>query len=228
MSAQLTDELREILKEIGEAIGASDVWIGPSDPAPPPEETPGSRELGGGKSLYASVALDDPETAVTAERAVRSLRAAGRRWEIDSLPDVSWSLGDRPSRERVLARIEAYLQALANIDRCDNVLLTRENVLVAAASPPTELQRERIEFAVKQVAAEAGRRTGTSHGEIIGDDLYVRSFYIDAALIGFFSGPWATDFVRHRAKRVIPELSHLLGMLDEPPPADVATAPVPE
>lgn len=226
MSGQVEGELREILRELGEAVGATEVWIGPVEPA---ADAPSKRDLGGGKALYIGVAIsDDSDAAAAAERGVRSLRAAGRRWELDALPDVSWSLTDRPTRERVLARIEAYLQALANTDRCDNVLLTRDGVLVAAAAPPTELQRERIEFAIKQVAAQASRTAGTSHGEIVGDDLYVRSFYIGAALIGFFSGPWATDFVRHRAKRVVPELSHLLGMLDEPPPADVATAPIPE
>lgn len=220
MSAQLSDELRDILRELAEVTGAAETWIGPAGGDEP------KRELGRGKVLYLSGGSGDLAAAL--ERAARALRAAGRRWEIDELPDLRWPEPDRPSRARVLARIEAYLVALANTDSCDNVLLTRGAHLVAAASPPTELERERIAFAIKQVEAEAARRAGTSHGEIIGDDLYVRSFYIDAALIGFFSGPWATDFVRHRARRVVGELAHLLAMLDEPPPSDAATAPIPE
>lgn len=228
MSAELRDELHEILKDLGEQIGAAAAWIGPADAV----EDPPVRDLGRGKALFLTFAAgrdaESPEAAEVVEQAARSLRAAGRRWETETLPDVSWSVSDRPTHERVLARIVAYLQALANTERCDNILLTRDSILVAAASPPTELQRERIAFAVRQVAADASRRDGTSHGEIVGEDLYVRSFYVDAALIGFFSGPWATDFVRHRARRLVPELSHLLGMLDEPPPTEVATAPIPE
>jgi hypothetical protein len=237
VSVQLSDELREILKELGEATGAMAAWIAPTG------DGEAVRELGGGMSLYLGVDAGKPgsegddgddggvpgelATEAALEHAARALRAAGRRWSIDALPRVNWALDDRPSRERVLERIESYLQALANADRCDNMLLVRDSVLVASASPPTELQRERIAFAVRQVAAAAARREGTSHGEIVGDDLYVRSFYIGAVLIGFFSGPWATDFVRHRARRVTGDLAHLLGMLDVPPPSDVATAPVP-
>lgn len=225
VSAQLTDELREILRELGEAAGAAQVWIGPAG------GDNQQRDLGRGKALFASFGEQEPEPGDTneaLERAARALRAAGRRWEIEELPDVHWPERDHPARDRVLERIEAYLEALANTDNCDNLLLVRDAVLIAAASPPTELQRARIAFAIKQVQADAGRRAGTSHGEIVGDDIYVRSFYVDAALVGFFSGPWATDFVRHRARRVARELAHLLSMLDEPPPSDAAQAPIPE
>src|SRR5690606_24264105 len=104
------------------------------------------------------------------ERAARALRAAARRWSGGPLPEVSWPEGEEaPPPGRVIERIETYLRALAEVAGCTNVLVTRRSGLVAAARPPSELERDRIEFAVKRVEADATARDGTSHGEVIGE-----------------------------------------------------------
>jgi hypothetical protein len=109
-----------------------------------------------------------------------------------------------------------------------NAAVVRHSELLSSAEPLDELQRERIPFTVKRVNAEAARRRTHSHAEVAGDDFFAVSFYFDAHLIAFFDGVYALDFVRHRAKLVTRELSHLLALLDEPPVDPAQAMPIPE
>jgi hypothetical protein len=226
----LRDEVQQILQELGEAIGAGRIWIAAAQPEAAPDPELISRGLGRGQALWVRLLGEGADSRHSEiERAARALRAAARRWAGGPLPEVSWPEGEEaPPPGRVIERIETYLRALAEVAGCTNVLVTRRSGLVAAAREPSELERDRIEFAVKRVEADAVSRDGTSHGEVVGEDLYVRSFYFDAALIAYFDGPWGIDFVRHRARQVCRELAHLLGMLEPTPPSDVVQAPRPE
>jgi len=59
-------------------------------------------------------------------------------------------------------------------------------------------------------------------------DFYAVSFWFDACLIVFFSGPYSSDFMRHRARRVTRELANLLPELDDPTLDPVQAAPIPD
>lgn len=221
--------MRAILAELGATVSAETIWIAAEDEPAGAEVL--ERALGHGQVLRARCPAGgeplDREAAM--ERAARALRAAARRWSQGALPSLRWPEAEpAPARERVIERIRTYLLALAEVARCTNVLVARGTDLVAAAREPTDLERARIAFAVKRVEADADRRDGTSHGEVVGDDLYVRSFYFDASLVAYFDGPWGLDFVRHRARQVCRELAHLLAMLEPTPPSDTAEAPIPE
>jgi hypothetical protein len=133
-------------------------------------------------------------------------------------------------RARIVARIEAYLKALVNMQHAVNAVLVLRTDAVATAEPPTELQRERLTFLLKRMSAEERKRRGeTSHAELVGDDFYAVSFWYGACLVVYFDAPYALDFVRHRARRVTHELASMLPDLDEPPHLDpVQTSPLPD
>lgn len=169
------------------------------------------------------------ENAAAVERAVRALRAAGRRWQAERLPAMSVAAeATAPQNDRVRERITAFLQALANIQRAHAVAITVRGRVVASSVPLDELSRERLPFLLRRVAVEAERQEGRAHAELADPDVYVASFWFDAALVAFFEGPYAVDFFRHRARMVMRELSQLLAMLEEPPPGSASVAPIPE
>jgi hypothetical protein len=108
-------------------------------------------------------------------------------------------------------------------------LVLRGPELVATSGVIDPALRDRLPFLRRRVDAEAGRRRGrSSHAEVVGDDVYVRSFWFDAYLIAFFTGPgWSIDFVRHRARAVARELATVLPHLSDDPrdPANVRPLP---
>lgn len=239
----LRDELRDLLREFAAATGAASVAV-----VRPEDEQAGAEEeddelagaahvasvpVGGGAVLCAWFATPehpgDDDRAAALERTARALRACARRWDVSSLPSVAYPQALATDRLRVLERIEGYLRAFANSQHMVNAVVTRSADPVASAEPLGELERERLPFIVKRVGAEAGRRKGeSSHAEVSGDDFFATSFYFGAYLIAFFDGPYALDFVRHRARLVTRELSHLLALLDEPPDPPAHEAPIPE
>lgn len=169
------------------------------------------------------------EHAAAVERAVRALRAAGRRWEAERLPVMSVAAeAGAPHDRRVRERIAAFLEALANIQRARAVAITLRGRVVASSVPLDELERERLPFLLRRVAVEAERQEGRAHAELADPDVYVASFWFEAALVAFFDSPYAVDFFRHRARMVMRELSQLLAMLEEPPPGSASMAPIPE
>lgn len=166
--------------------------------------------------------------AEAVERSARALRACARRWGAERVPACALGSGASvPARERVKARILAYLQALTNTQSAINAVVTLRGRAVASSLPLTDTQRASIPFTIRRVDVEANR-TKSSHGELVGDDFYAVSFWYHACLLIFFAGPYAVDFVRHRARLVTRELAPLLAWLDEPPPSSTNVAPIPE
>ncbi|HLU67533.1 MAG TPA: hypothetical protein VKZ63_14725 [Kofleriaceae bacterium] len=239
----LKDELRQLLRELAAATGAASVSIAHPDqhdgdvvPDEAAAAAPHSMAVpvGGGAVLRAGFLYpeDPPDPngrAAALERTARALRSCARRWDVATLPPVSYPESARSPRSLILARIESYLRALVSTLSMENAAVTLRGRLVTSARPLGELHREQIPFTVRRVAAEVERRRGTSsHAELAGEDFYALSFWYGGCLIGFFSSPYAPDFVRHRTRLVTRELAHLLSMLDEPPSDPVQTAPRPE
>lgn len=219
---EITDEVRAVLRELVDEISAVSARIIEHDDLRTgvPART---LALGGGEYLRVELpARHGREVEVEAafDRTVRQLRAIRRRWEISRLPEVSVAPGAQPTSGRVADRIESYLRALAGIDRAHNAFVTRGAQLIAAAQPPDELEATRWPFLARR--ALASHAPHSSHGEVVDPDAYAMSFWYDAALIVLLTEPYAVDFVRHRARQVARELSHLLPLLEPDPDAPAA------
>ncbi|HKE19602.1 MAG TPA: hypothetical protein VKB80_32215 [Kofleriaceae bacterium] len=195
--------------------------------------------VGGGAVLRAGFlhAEDPPDPngrAAALERAARALRACARRWDVGTLPPLAFPESSRSPRGLILSRVRSYLGALVGSLGMDNAVVTLRGRVLASARPLGELHRAQIPFTVRRVAVEADRRRGggpggpSSHGELVGEDFYALGFWYGGCLLGFFSRPYAADFVRHRARLVTRELSHLLSLLDEPSHDPAQTAPRPD
>ncbi len=83
----------------------------------------------------------------------------------------------------------------------------------------------RVSHAERRNPVHRAERGGDplERGELADPDAYVLTFWLEAALVVYFAGPYATDFVRHRARAVARELAVLLPDL-EPDPAAPAAA----
>lgn len=239
----LKDELRQLLRELAGATGAVSVAIAhPDSPTEDGEEDDArggalhsmSVPVGGGAVLRAGFlcAEEPPDPngrAAALERTARALRACARRWDVATLPPVAFPDTARSPRSLILARIESYLRALVASLGMDNTVVTLRGRIVASARPLGELHQAQIPFTVRRVAVEADRRRGaSSHAELAGEDFYALSFWYGGCLVGFFSRPYASDFVRHRTRLVTRELAHLLSLLDEPSHDPVQTSPLPD
>jgi hypothetical protein len=231
----LHDELRELLRELCAATGAAAAAIVPTEGEPAPRAAVTIRTaVGAGSALVAW--FDHPEDppdpngrAAALERTARALRSCGRRWDADELPELSYPELGRTSPARAHARTLAYLGALVRSLGMKAAVVTRKAKIVASAGDLDELDRERVPFTVRRVQVEVDRQEGkSSHAELVGEDFFAVSFWYDACLVCFFSGPFALDFVRHRARQVTRELSHLLAMLDDPDLDPIQLAPRPE
>jgi hypothetical protein len=244
----LEDEVRELLRELARTTGAVSVAVVHETPQPGPRAR--MAPLGGGVFLRLELGAPpvalvgepsaepprlklDPrreaELAEAMERSARALRACARRWEAERVPACSVQRTSviAPAHERIKARIHAFLRALASTQNAVNAVVTLRRQVVTSSHPMTESQSASIAFTIRRVDVEASRKS-SSHAELMGDDFYAVSFWYQACLIVFFSGPYAVDFVRHRARLVTRELAQLLALLDEPPPAAATLAPIPE
>ena len=223
----IDDDVRTALRELVEETGATSARIaleGDARSGVPARTLP----LGGGEYLRIELPTRsdrgvDLEAAF--ERTTRQLRAIRRRWEATRLPEVVVVAGAVPSGTRVIDRIEAYLRALASIDRASNAIVARGTQLIAAARAPDEAQDARWAFLVRR--ALATKEPGSSHGEIVDPDAYAMTFWYDAVLVVLLAEPYAVDFVRHRCKQVARELCNLLPLLDPDPEAPAAIGPRP-
>jgi|GEM_PF-1390263 len=207
--------------------------LAPVDPpATPTIDGTHCAPLGRGATLQLHQPSDQHDSVPAAlERAARAIRACARRWNRNDVPAAHYSAGGPVKRDRVVDRVQRYLQAFANTAGVRNAIVTVAGELSASAAPPTELQAERLPFLLKQLANEVRRHRGeTSHVELIQPDVVLFAFWIDACLLVFVSDDYAEDFVRHRAKMVMRELTHLLPYLDDDDPdggARVAPLPTP-
>ena len=225
----IEDEVRDVLKELVEEIGAISARITEHDD---PART---LALGGGEYLRVELATRveragsesgrelDIEAAF--EKTTRQLRAIRRRWEVARLPEITVAPGVSASGVRVLDRIQSYMQGLASIDRATNAFVTKGTQLITSARAPDDMEATRWPFLARR--ALATHAPGSSHGEIIDPDAYAMSFWYDAALVVLLDEPYATDFVRHRCKHVARELCNLLPLLDPDPEAPAAIGPRP-
>ncbi|HEY0191458.1 MAG TPA: hypothetical protein VGC42_10085 [Kofleriaceae bacterium] len=223
----LADEVRAALRELVDELGAVSARIVEDDERTgvPARTLP----LGCGEYLRVELATRqgrqvDVEAAF--DRITRQLRAIRRRWEAARLPAIQVIAGaPQPTNDRISARIESYLQALATVDRASNALVTRGTRLIASARPPDELEASRWPFLARRVLATHAPHS--SHGEIIDPDAYAMSFWYDAALVVLLGEPYALDFVRHRCRQVARELSSLLPLLEPDPEGPAAINPPP-
>jgi hypothetical protein len=227
--SEVEDILRELLREpgaLGAAVGA---------PAPSPE-VPGSHErrlpLGNGAELVVAIADPEPPALATSlEQVVRDLRARMRLLGVTDVPSVLvYGAAPRP-REALQRRVDDLLGALSRMHGAEASALSHRGDVLATAGAFDEARRDRLPFLRHRVDAEAARHRGqSSHAEVVGDDVYARSFWFEAYLVVFFGGPgWPEDFVRHRARLVARELAAILPhLLDEPPPSSAQVKPVPE
>jgi hypothetical protein len=219
----LDDEIRHILKDLCADTGAVTAEVTTATDARtgvPARTLP----LGGGSFLRVELGTRSKrgeEVEAALERAARAIRAAGRRWEVDELPAVLVGAGRGTPSERIRERITAYLAALAAIQSGRNALVVHRGHLVASASPLDELEAARWPFITRRAGAAAERARGSSHADLADPDFYATTFWYGAVLIVYFTGPYATDFVRHRARLVTRELAKLLPSL-EPDPAEGA------
>jgi len=217
--AGVEDEVREVLRELIEQIGAVSARIVENDDARigVPART---LALGGGEylrvelSTRTTTAPGDVEAAF--DRVTRQLRAVRRRWEVARLPEVTVTPGaGAPTRDRVTMQIEAYMKGLASLDRASNAFVTSGTQLIACATPAGELEGSRWPFLARR--ALASHAPHSSHGEVVDPDAYAMSFFYDCALIVLLAEPYGLDFVRHRCRQVSRELAHLLPLLDPDP-----------
>jgi hypothetical protein len=184
--------------------------------------------LGGGARLHLELGpmgrIDD-EVDLALERAVRALREVARASEAP-LPACEVALGAADRTARVALRVHEFLVALGAIQGAENVLCMLHGALVASARPPSELELGRAELLVRRCEA-AARARQVGHTDLADADAFVLTFWHRAALLVYFAGPYAVDFVRHRARQVARELARLLPELEPDPSAPAALLPPP-
>ena len=233
---ELAEQVRLILGELRATLGARRASVVPRGaPDPGIVGAGGLRTLplGHGARLELELgALVRPgdEVDVALEQAVRALRAVARDAALaeavapdaaGELPAVTVVIGGVSHSERVAERVHTYLRALSTLHGGQNALCVVRGEVVAASQAPTELERSRAELLVRRTQA-AARATGHTHGDLVDPDAYVLTFWLSAALVVYFAGPYSADFVRHRARAVARELTDLLPELEPDPAAPAA------
>lgn len=223
----LEDEVREALRALVQETKAVSARIVEHDElrSGVPART---LALGGGEYLRVELPTHVERTTgsehdieAAFERVTRQLRAIRRRWEVARLPEITVTQSSAaPTNDRITARIEHLLQALASVDRATNAFCTIGTKLVGAARAPDEVEAARWPFLARR--ALATHAPGSSHGEIVDVDAYAMTFWYDAALVVLLTEPYAIDFVRHRCRHVARELANLLPLLEPDPGAPAA------
>ncbi len=237
----LNDDLKAHLQELRDALGVPQVsivrWDKSEYPAPASDAEGRYEPLGNKTFLHIEPLAESGTLPPRGDRyhsavvtAVMAIREAGRRWECERLPALTVDANDQPApqKNRVQHRIGVFLEALANTQNLSAVAITLDGEVIAESPTLSELERERLPFLLRRIALEAERREGHSHADIADPDVYLANFWFNACLVGFFSGPYAVDFFRHRARLVMREVAQLLPSLDDPPPGSVSAAPIPE
>lgn len=241
IEAELRDILQALLDETGSLAAA--IVSDDGDRTGVPSKR---RPLGGDRALVLELASrsrkeveptadDGAEAGAEVDRrpqatdalleiAVRQLRAVARRWNVETLPLVRVP-PQAVSADRVLARVQAFLRALASATGGDNAVLWRRGKVVSSAASLDEHQASRAGFLARRTLAAAGPHS--SHAEVIDPDAYAMSFYYGTALVVTVQAPYAVDFLRHRCRQVARELALLLPSLEPDPETPAAVRPVP-
>lgn len=177
-----------------------------------------THELGEARWLFVEPeAPGAPSATLIAEAAVILRAIQRRRGEALELAVRASGHADPDPQRRARERIRALVEALAATEGAAAAALVRRGELVAEAGALDEGRRLELELLVKRVAAEAARRSGTSHGELVREDLFARSVGLDGTLVLYFERPWSQDFVRHRSAQIARELGNALPHLDADP-----------
>jgi hypothetical protein len=225
----VTSDVQRVLSDLRNRVGAHRASVVPDaghDPPIGPHGGVRAMPLGGSARLeleFGAMIHNDADVDIALEQAVRALRAIARDVGT-ALPAVS-VVADATNRpQRIVERIKGYLEALANLHGAENALVVVRGAQVASARPVQALEQSRIELLVRRATANA-RAAGTTHAELADPDAFVVTFWHRAALIIYFSGPYATDFVRHRARLVARELTDLLPDLNPDPTTPAVALP---
>ncbi len=228
----LADDVRDVLAELRTQVGARRASVVPDaghDPPVGPHGGVRALPLGGGARLeleLGAMAHTDDEVDLALEQAVRALRSLARAAGT-ALPATT-VMADAANRPlRVMERIRGYLEALANLHGAQNAIVVVRGAVVSSARPVQALEESRAELLIRRTGANA-KVAGATHGELADQDAFVITFWYGAALIVYFAGVYATDFVRHRARLVARELSELLPDLEPGPAAPAAALRPPE
>lgn len=241
IEAELRDILQALLDETGSLAAA--IVSDDGDRTGVPSKR---RPLGGDRALVLELASrsrkevapsadGDGEASAEVDRrpqatdallevAARQLRAVARRWNVDPLPLVRVP-PQTASADRVLARVQTFLQALASATAGDNAVLWRRGKVLGSATALDEHQASRAGFLARRALAAAGPHS--SHAEVVDPDAYAMSFYYGAVLVVTVQAPYAVDFLRHRCRQVARELALLLPSLEPDPETPAAVRPVP-
>jgi hypothetical protein len=222
----LAEHVRLILSDLRASLGARRASVLPRG-TPDPEVTGAgglrALPLGGGARLeleLGAMVRPDDEVDLALEQAVRELRSAARDGG-GELPAVTVVAGTSGRTARVADRVHQYLEALTALHGGQNALCIVRGDIVSAAIEPSDLERSRAELLIRRAQA-AAKAAGHTHGDLADPDAYVLTFWLSAALVVYFAGPYSTDFVRHRARGVARELAELLPELDPDPAAPAA------
>src|SRR5436190_16337502 len=132
----IDDEVRDVLKELVEEIGAISARIVDDDTNTRLGVPAKTLALGGGEYLRVELPTrvdrsarqdegQDHDIEAAFEKVTRQLRAIRRRYEVSRLPEVTVAPGAAPSGSRVIHTIEKYMQGLASIDRASHAFVTR-------------------------------------------------------------------------------------------------------
>lgn len=241
IEAELRDILQALLDETGSLAAA--IVVDDGDRTGVPSKR---RPLGGDRALVlelasrsrkdaaaedaaeasAEAAVDRRPQATDAllEIAARQLRAVARRWNVDTLPLLRVP-PQVASADRVLARVLAFLRALAGAVTGHNAVLWRRGKVLCSAAPLDEAQTSRVVFLARRALAASGPQS--SQAEILDPDAYAMTFYYGAVLVVTVDAPYAADFLRHRCRQVARELALLLPSLEPDPASPAAVRPVP-
>ncbi len=227
----IDDDITELLRELMAVSDAHSVHIIRENQTLPLHGL--CVKLGMGCLLCATFhtreSLDAPQSrAQLLEQSARSMRARVKAEGTASWPLLSLPQGRPDPRQLILARMQQFLQGLADTSSLRQVVLTCRGTLVAGAFKVNEFDESRLDLLLRQLDLASLASAGTTHAELARPDIFAQSFWYGAALIGFAEKPYAEDFVRHRFKHVARELANLLAMLDGDPDTPVKVAPLPE
>ena len=223
---EVDDILRELLRVPGTLAARLGQVGAPSEDDGDERRLP----LGAGAELVVTVGVEPPaELPQAIEQAARELRSCIRRYGLEAVPDMRLSGRVPRSRAVLLRRTEALLAAFAAMHGATCACVLRGPELLAIGGALDNERRDRLPFLRKRLDAASERQRGkSSHGEVVGDDVFARKFWFDAYLVVFFGGEgWSVDFVRHRARAVARELAVVMPHLDDDPPSPANVRPLP-